>query len=37
MRDYGDEVARLRIEVQNIEDIRASLPDGCWKRVKLEP
>ncbi|KAF4517691.1 hypothetical protein B566_EDAN016517 [Ephemera danica] len=37
MKDYTEEVARLRAEVNNVEDIRNSLPDGCWKRVKLEP
>ncbi|XP_059472124.1 laminin subunit gamma-1 isoform X2 [Neocloeon triangulifer] len=37
IKDYSEEVARLRIEVDNIDEIRKSLPDGCWKRVKLEP
>ncbi|XP_046391414.1 laminin subunit gamma-1 isoform X2 [Ischnura elegans] len=37
LKDYEKEVARLRAEVLNIEDIKKSLPDGCWKRLKLEP
>ncbi|CAB3367583.1 Hypothetical predicted protein [Cloeon dipterum] len=37
IKDYSEEVSRLRTEVDNIEEIRNSLPDGCWKRVKLEP
>jgi coxsackievirus/adenovirus receptor len=37
VKDYQDEVDRLQTDVQNIEDISNSLPDGCWKRVQLEP
>ncbi|XP_071445859.1 laminin subunit gamma-1 [Hetaerina americana] len=37
LKDYQEEVARLRAEVMNIEDIKKALPPGCWKRLKLEP
>ena len=37
VRDYEEELARLRLEVDNIEAIKNALPDGCWKRLKLEP
>lgn len=37
VKNYQDEVERLQVDVQNIEDISNSLPDGCWKRVQLEP
>ncbi|XP_069688400.1 laminin subunit gamma-1 [Periplaneta americana] len=37
VKNYQDEVDRLQADVQNIEDISNSLPDGCWKRVQLEP
>jgi coxsackievirus/adenovirus receptor len=37
VKNYQDEVERLQADVQNIEDISNSLPDGCWKRVQLEP
>lgn len=25
------------LEVNNVEAIKEALPDGCWKRLKLEP
>ncbi|XP_023243676.1 laminin subunit gamma-1-like isoform X1 [Centruroides sculpturatus] len=37
MRDYESEIELLEKEVENIAAIRASLPDGCYRRVKLEP
>jgi hypothetical protein len=37
VKNYLDEVDRLQADVQNIEEISKSLPDGCWKRVQLEP
>lgn len=37
VRDYEEELARLRLEVDNVEAIKEALPDGCWKRLKLEP
>jgi laminin gamma 1 len=37
MRDYDDEIDKLRRDVANIADIRSSLPDGCFRRLKLEP
>ena len=37
MRDYDDEIEKLRRDVANIAEIRASLPDGCFRRLKLEP
>jgi hypothetical protein len=37
VKNYQDEVDRLEADVLNIEDISNSLPDGCWKRVQLEP
>ncbi|KAJ9596346.1 hypothetical protein L9F63_012621, partial [Diploptera punctata] len=37
MKNYQDEIERLQADVQNIEAISASLPDGCWRKVQLEP
>lgn len=37
VKNYEDEVARLKIEVQNIEEIKNSLPNECFKRLQLEP
>lgn len=37
VKNYDDEVSRLRLEVENIEDIRKALPTDCYKRVRLEP
>lgn len=37
MRNYDDEIEKLKRDVANIADIRASLPDGCFRRLKLEP
>jgi laminin gamma 1 len=37
MRDYDDEIEKLKRDVANIADIRSSLPDGCFRRLKLEP
>jgi len=37
VKNYQDEVDRLQADVLNIEDISNSLPDGCWKRLQLEP
>lgn len=37
VKNYEDEVSRLRIEVENIDDIRKVLPTNCHQRVRLEP
>nr|CAD7454511.1 unnamed protein product [Timema tahoe] len=37
MKNYDEELKYLRQEVENIEDINESLPEGCWKRMVLEP
>lgn len=37
VKNYEDEVNRLRIEVENIDDIRKALPTDCYQRVRLEP
>nr|CAD7262431.1 unnamed protein product [Timema shepardi] len=37
MKNYDEELKYLRHEVENIEDINESLPEGCWKRMVLEP
>ncbi|XP_069955581.1 laminin subunit gamma-1-like [Cherax quadricarinatus] len=34
---YEEEIRRLQIEVVNIEEIKISLPDGCYSQTKLEP
>lgn len=34
---YNDEIMRLQKEVKNIENIANALPDGCFKKVTLEP
>ncbi|XP_075991463.1 uncharacterized protein LOC142986735 [Anticarsia gemmatalis] len=37
MKQYEDEHDHLRLEVDNIKDILNQLPDGCFKRIVLEP
>lgn len=37
MRDYTAEVEQLKKDVKNIEDIKNSLPNKCYRRVVLEP
>ncbi|XP_014218984.1 laminin subunit gamma-1 isoform X2 [Copidosoma floridanum] len=37
VKNYEDEVSRLRNEVENISDMRKVLPVTCYKRVRLEP
>merc|ERR1712071_256506 len=37
VKDYEEALARLQLEVDNVEEIKKALPDGCWKRLKLEP
>lgn len=37
VKNYEDEVSRLRIEVENIDDIRKALPTDCYQRLRLEP
>lgn len=34
---YNKEIMRLEAEVRNVADIANALPDGCFRRVKLEP
>ncbi|KAG0713279.1 Laminin subunit gamma-1 [Chionoecetes opilio] len=34
---YEEEIRRLQIEVRNIEEIKISLPVGCYSQTKLEP
>ncbi|XP_063925380.1 laminin subunit gamma-1 isoform X2 [Zophobas morio] len=34
---YKTEIHRLQKEVENVEQIAKALPDGCFKRVELEP
>lgn len=37
VNNYKDEVSRLKMEVENIDDIRRVLPVDCHNRVRLEP
>lgn len=37
IRDYEDEIRKLERDVRNIANIRATLPDACFRRIKLEP
>lgn len=37
IHDYEDEVNKLQSDVANIAKIRESLPDGCYRRMRLEP
>lgn len=34
---YQDEIEKLEKEVSNIKSISQALPDGCFKRTRLEP
>lgn len=37
IKNFENEINRLRIEVENIDDIRKVLPVDCYQRVRLEP
>ncbi|XP_058793265.1 laminin subunit gamma-1 [Phymastichus coffea] len=37
VKNYEDEVSRLREEVDNISNMRSVLPSRCYKNVRLEP
>lgn len=37
INEYKDQLDLLEGEVENIEAIYNSLPEGCWKRIILEP
>lgn len=37
VKNYEDEVNRLKSEVENIDEIKKALPTDCYKRVRLEP
>ncbi|KAG8188781.1 hypothetical protein JTE90_009175 [Oedothorax gibbosus] len=37
MKDYTEEVERMKKDVENIAQIREALPDKCYRRVVLEP
>lgn len=34
---HADDLEQLKADVKNIDDIRATLPDGCWRNLNLEP
>lgn len=34
---YKTQIDQLQKEVENVEQIANALPDGCFKRVELEP
>lgn len=34
---YIEEIRLLQLEVTNIEEIKMSLPSGCYRQTKLEP
>lgn len=35
--EYQNEIMRLQKEVERVENIARALPDGCFKKVTLEP
>lgn len=37
IKKYQSEVAELEAEVVNIKAISSALPNGCFKRTRLEP
>ena len=37
MKQYEDEHDHLRLEVDNVKEILDQLPEGCFKRIVLEP
>lgn len=36
-KNYQNEIDQLENEIQNIKLIAESLPEGCFKRARLEP
>lgn len=37
MKAYKSEISQLEKEVANIKQISSALPNGCFKRTRLEP
>ncbi|XP_001604560.2 laminin subunit gamma-1 [Nasonia vitripennis] len=37
VKNYEDEVSRLRVEVENINDMKKVLPSHCYNNPRLEP
>lgn len=37
MKQYQEEHDQLQGEVENVKSILSQLPDGCFKRIVLEP
>lgn len=37
IKNYENEIGQLEDEVDNIKTIAATLPEGCFKRSRLEP
>lgn len=37
IHSYEEEVRKLAADVANIAKIREALPDGCFRRLRLEP
>lgn len=35
--NYENEIEKLQRDVRNVAQIRESLPDGCYRRIRLEP
>lgn len=35
--EYNAEIARLKKEVENVEQIANALPQGCFRKPELEP
>lgn len=36
IKDHQNEIAQLVLDVANIRDISEALPEGCFKRTRLE-
>jgi hypothetical protein len=34
---YEREIARIKLDMASIKEIRAELPDTCWNKIRLEP
>lgn len=37
IKNYNEEIERLKAEVENVASIANALPEGCFRKMHLEP